>query len=376
MKPLAEKGMVVFFRVDASIEIGIGHVMRCLTLADTLRSNGAECHFVCREHRGHLMGQIAERGYQVHLLPVDPNFKTCSQVESNCSKLPIYASWLGSDWNSDARQTSKCIGSRHVDWLIVDHYSLDARWEKELRGKCCKLMVIDDLANRHHDCDLLLDQTYGRLTSSYTQLIPKKCKIFTGAKYALLRPEFAELREYSIHRRNKAGLKRLLISMGGIDKNNMTGKVLQVLQSCSLPQDCFIWVVMGESSPWLDDVKALAEKMSWTVEVKVGVSNMAQIMADTDLAIGASGSTAWERCCLGVPTLMTVLADNQRTIAHALSEIKAVQLFNDAEELKEIINVVAERLALMVPAASCVTDGLGVKHISKYLTGELYASRS
>lgn len=354
--------MKVVFRVDASIEMGIGHVMRCLTLADALREEGAQCRFVCREHPGHLFNQIAERGYQVYALPIEQ----MSQSEIEAAPL-AHASWLGSDWMTDAQQTGKCIGSQTADWLIVDHYSLDERWEKQLRANCRNIMVIDDLADRNHDCNLLLDQTYGRLEEDYEQRTPTGCTQLTGAKYALLRPEFAALREYSLKRRKEPILKHLLISMGGVDRDNITGKVLRVLEKSSLPEGCRVSVVMGENAPWLENVRSLALKLPCPVEVKVNVKNMAQLTADSDLAIGAAGSTSWERCCLGVPTLMAILAENQREIAGALADAKAALIFDDIGLSRRLSVLSTETLKQMSYAASEITDGSGTGYVTRYL---------
>lgn len=358
--------MNVVFRVDASIEMGIGHVMRCLTLADALRDEGAHCHFVCREHPGNMIDQIIDRGHQVCPLPM-------RQVEQQSKSKRTekfrkdYDQWLGCDWQHDVQDTSNCIGSQKAHWLIVDHYALDEHWGRQLRHKCCKIMVIDDLADRNYDCDVLLDQTHGRLESAYQQRVPKGCTVLTGAKYALLRPEFAALREYSLQRRKEPRLGHLLISMGGIDKENITGKVLQALKGSYLPRDCHVNVVMGEDAPWLKDVKALIKKLPWTVEVNVNVANMAQLMADSDLMIGAAGSTSWERCCLGVPTLMVVLAENQRDIARALVEAKAVLIFDDIEPSKQLSELSMETLKHMSHAASDIADGSGTGYVVQCL---------
>ncbi|MBI4226428.1 UDP-2,4-diacetamido-2,4,6-trideoxy-beta-L-altropyranose hydrolase, partial [Candidatus Roizmanbacteria bacterium] len=310
--------MRFFFRVDASFLIGTGHVMRCLTLADALRKQGANCYFVCRAHIGNLLNLIQQRGYQTYSLPVlkDQSHHDKSLHESTLS---THSSWLGTDLETDANQTLTAIGERYINWLIVDHYALDIRWEKKIRHMCCRLMVIDDLANRPHDCDLLLDQNLGRSASDYTNLVSPSCELLIGPQYALLRPEFSALRSYSINRRTNLEFKHLLITMGGIDKDNATNKVLNALRNCILPADLKITVVIGQYAPWLEEVKITAAKMPWSTEVLVNVQNMAKLMADSDLAIGAAGSTSWERNSLGLPTLIIALAENQKAIAKALN---------------------------------------------------------
>jgi UDP-2,4-diacetamido-2,4,6-trideoxy-beta-L-altropyranose hydrolase len=358
--------MNIIFRVDASIEMGIGHVMRCLTLADALKTEGSYCHFVCREHPGNLIDQIASRGHQVYPLATA---KICQQAEKTEAERtqPSHASWLGCDWLTDARQTSAHIETLNVDWLVVDHYALDYHWEKYLRPLCKKIMVIDDLADRNHECDLLLDQTFKRPDSDYKQRTPSNCNILTGAKYALLRPEFAAMRNYSLERRKEPKLKHLLISMGGADSGNATGQILRTIEGWPLPGDCHITVIMGNTAPYLDDVRARASELPWPVEVKVNISNMAQLMADSDLAIGSAGSTSWERCCLGVPTLMLILAENQREIARALGEAKAALIFDNKEPPSQLHELSTATLKRMSRAASEITDGLGTGYVTRSL---------
>lgn len=305
--------MELVFRADASLEMGTGHVMRCLTLAQALRQRGAHCRFICRMLPGNLIDFIRGRGFEVHALPVE------QQAHEN-GEPPLlgHAAWLGTDWKTDADVTRDALGARVVDWLIVDHYALDARWERQLRPACRRLMVIDDLADRSHDCDVLLDQNLGRDAEDYAALVPQHCTCLAGPHYALLRPEFAELREYSLRRREAPVLKQILISMGGVDKDNATSKVLEALRDVSLPQGCRIMVIMGAQAPWLEQVRALAASLSCPTEVRVNIDDMAQVMADSDLAIGAAGSTSWERCCLGLPAIVLVLAENQIESSKAL----------------------------------------------------------
>ena len=304
-------GAHVVFRTDASLQIGTGHVMRCLTLADALRQRGAACHFLCREHVGNLTSLIRRRGYEVSVLPVREDGVLSAAP-------PAHAAWLGVPWEEDADRTQACAGGTAIDWLVVDHYAVDARWEQSLRPHCRHLMVIDDLADRQHDCDVLLDQNLGRDAADYATLVPPDCELLIGPNYALLRTEFAKMRPHSLMRREPSQLRRILVTMGGVDRDNVTGDVLDALRNCLLPPDCRITVVMGSQAPALDSVRQQAATMPWPAEVHVNVTDMAALMAECDVAIGAAGGTSWERCCLGVPTLIAVLAENQQRIAVSL----------------------------------------------------------
>ena len=379
-----ERGVVhaamrVVFRVDASVQMGTGHVMRCLTLADALRGQGAECHFICRAHAGNLIPHIQGKGYTVHVLPESAGNQGAAADFSNAASgaPPLaHARWLGATQQQDAAECEPLLRRLRPGWLVVDHYALDASWESALRPYCDRLMVIDDLADRRHLCDLLLDQTFGRNQDDYLPWIPSDSALLCGAQYALLRPEFAVLRLSSLKHRASPELKRLLIAMGGIDQTNATGQVLEALKRTSLPTSCSIAVVMGANAPWLAEVRRLAGGLPWTVDICVNVDNMAQLMADSDLAIGAAGSTAWERCCLGLPTAMVVLADNQQQVAKGLERAGAAWVLYDGRRIvDELPNVLAVAIASPMAraaasrAAARIVDGRGVEAVVRHLLG-------
>lgn len=355
--------MEIMIRTDASLQSGTGHVMRCLTLAEALRQRGATCRFVCRAHPGNLIEFVQNRGFMVHALQYDPSWQPSVFHTA-------HTGWLGADWEQDVEQTKVGLGGTAVDWLIVDHYALDARWELTLAPHCRKLMVIDDLADRPHACDLLLDQTFGRNAADYLPLVPADCRLLCGSQYALLQPEFATMRSYSLQRRAWPAMRELLITMGGVDKDNATGRVLQALRTCSLPADCRITVVMGATAPWLNEVHTQAQDIPWPTRVIVGVSDMAQLMAESDLAIGAAGSTSWERCCLGLPTIMLVLADNQLMVARGLEQAGAALLISSLSELGfELMGQIdslfsnPEKLRSMCESSAAIVDGLGTNSV-------------
>lgn len=358
--------MHIAFRTDASVQIGTGHVMRCLTLANALSEQGAQCTFVCRAHEGHLGDKITAAGHVVHLL-TQPDEKTRPDAETD-----LYAHWLGVSWQQDAEETRQALKATDYDWLVVDHYGLDARWESPMRDKAKRILAIDDLANRSHDCDLLLDQNLGRKAQDYDDWVPEHAKRLVGPTYALLRPEFAQWREYSLARREQPEFKRLLVTMGGVDKDNVTGQVLDALQECALPNDCRITVVMGPHAPWLEQVKAQAGNFPSDCQVLVNVSNMAQLMADADLAIGAAGSTSWERCCLGVPSLTIVFALNQKDIGIALRQAGCSMMGTAFKKgvFKEQVGRIRNSSDLLEKMSFCsakVTTGSGTRAITNLI---------
>jgi len=351
--------MRVLFRADASLDIGTGHVMRCLTLADALRERGSECLFVCREHPGNLLQAIRQRGHRAEALPVE----SAQPVADS----PAHARWLGSSQARDAALCLPLLDAYRPDWLVVDHYALDARWERAMRRSGQRLLVIDDLVDRPHVCDLLLDQTLGRQATEYAALLQDSAPMMLcGADYALLRPEFARLRPTSLARREHADSRNLLISLGGVDQHNVTGRVLEVLAQSGVLDDWQPRVVMGGQAPWLEAVQSQAARFT-SLEVRVDVQDMAELMAWSDLAIGAAGATSWERCCLGVPTLMAVLADNQRHVARALADCGAVRLLDMARDDLGLPAAFAQlqsepkALSDMARTAALVTSGQGLE---------------
>jgi len=365
--------MNVVFRADASLPIGTGHVMRCLTLADALAARGANCQFISRAHPGNLIEFVRSRGYTVHALS-EPPAPADALHPGDEAQPPIHSHWLGATQAQDAEACAPILADIQPDWLILDHYALDARWELALKPHYQRLMVIDDLADRPHECDLLLDQTHSRKAEDYRAWVPSSCALLCGSQYALLRPEFAALRPYSLQRRAEPQLRQLLITMGGVDKDNATTQVLEALRSCPLPVDCRITVVMGATAPWLAEVERLARNMPWSTQVKVGVKDMARLMADSDLAIGAAGATSWERCCLGLPTGMLVLAENQKYAAWLLDQAQAVRMLRLDEELKsELVGFIKdvtnslEYLKRLGERASTITDGEGCKRSMEWL---------
>nr|WP_033377537.1 UDP-2,4-diacetamido-2,4,6-trideoxy-beta-L-altropyranose hydrolase [Pseudomonas chengduensis] len=356
--------MKIAFRADASLQMGSGHIMRCVTLADALKQKGAQCHFFCREHPGHLIELVRGKGHVVHVLPCE----TESPIDGG--EL-AHTSWLGATQDQDAQACLPNLKELQPDWLIVDHYALDIRWEERMRPFCRRLMVIDDLADRTHQCDLLLDQNLGRERSDYAGLVPNGCFVLAGPQYALLRPEFAALREYSLERRKQPQIRRLLITMGGVDLPNATGKVLQALKHSVLSEDIRIDVVMGSKAPWLEEVREIARDMPWSTDVLVNITDMARRMADSDLAIGAAGGTSWERCCLGIPSLIIVVAENQWNGARALEEKHAVlgvlDMNDSYDGLEKLLFLPVENIKRISEISSQITHGTGVIDVIDFL---------
>jgi UDP-2,4-diacetamido-2,4,6-trideoxy-beta-L-altropyranose hydrolase len=299
--------MRIVFRSDASLAIGTGHVMRCLTLASALRERDVTVSFVCREHDGHLCGLIEKRGFTVCRLPVP---KAGTQAEG----APTHAAWLGATWVEDAEQTRAAIAASSVkpDWLVVDHYAIEQCWEKSLRSSAGRIMVIDDLADRVHDCDLLLDQNLvAQMHIRYADKVPATCGLLLGPEYALLQPLYAELHDRVPAR--KGPIRHIFIFFGGVDGDNLTGRSLSAFLQLNRT-DIDVDVVITAGSPYAAIIRDQIAGHG-NIHLHSNLPTLAPLMAKADLAIGAGGATSWERLCLGLPSLVVTLAENQRPVA-------------------------------------------------------------
>lgn len=305
--------MRFLFRTDASVEIGSGHLMRCLTLADHLTGKGFEVAFACRDLRGGMFDLLQDRGYRFE-------------------KLPLLETAEFSQWE-DAEKTIKAAGKlfqNDIDWLVVDHYGLDITWEQMLRPYAHRVMVIDDLANRRHECDLLLDQNfYHDLDRRYLGLVPEQCITLLGPAYVLLRTEFAEARQF--HRLRDGTIQRILVFFGGSDPSNQTKKTVEALRLLERP-DIEIDVVVGSANPHRDAIQAMCDELP-NISFHCQVSCMAELISNADLGIGAGGAAMWERCYLGLPTITVVFAANQERTTKDVAKIGAIEYLGWSDRL-------------------------------------------
>jgi UDP-2,4-diacetamido-2,4,6-trideoxy-beta-L-altropyranose hydrolase len=346
--------MKVLFRVDSSSTMGTGHVMRCLTLADALGDLAPHITFSCRDLPGNSIDLIEARGYEVARLGA-------GGAKFDASKCP----WLGVSQQDDLADFLPLVESVKPDLTVVDHYGIDGSWHGAVSAHSARIMVIDDLANRNLDCDILLDQTYGRSAGDYSKLVPARAKLLLGSGYALLRPEFSELREESLGRRSKEAPRRILVSMGGTDPANYSGKIIAALLPYLATHDLTVEVVMGGKSPSLQSVREQIDNVAGRIKLSVDISDMASAISRADLAIGAAGTSAWERCSLGVPTLLFVVADNQAVIAANLESAGAAKIVDSPESLGSVLFGSSDSpgldLVAMSRAAAQITDGKGAQ---------------
>lgn len=311
--------MNIFFRVDASLDIGYGHLMRCLSLAEEFKKLGDYVFFICRELKGNLIDKVKKRGIPIFTIP-----------ETGSSNF---------NWENDQKFTKDILKKNSVDLLVIDHYGIDERWEKRIRPYVYKVMVIDDLADRRHDCDLLLDQTFHRdMRKRYDQLIPAGAYKLLGPSFVLLRPEFRQLKQ---NRRERDGIiKRILIFFGGSDPTDETTKALKAVEQIN-DKRLTVDVVVGKANENVERIRNRCN-VNQNFNFHCQVDYIAGLMDQSDLSIGAGGTSTWERCYLGLPTVIITVANNQVELCNELSEKEALIYLGhyrevNSEQIRKVI---------------------------------------
>jgi len=350
-------------RADASVVIGTGHIYRCMTLAYALQAVGWRTAFLCRPFHGNLIARLENNGFEVIVLPDDPSLLND----------PI-DSWPAKAVRQDIQFCQTIIDKRQPNLVIVDHYAFDSVWETAVIPAAARAMVISDLYTTSHAADILLNQNLGASINAYAGMVPDHCRLLMGPQFALLRPEFVALRSTALARRvnsidSKLGL---LISLGGVDIDNGTGWILRQMLSRGLNRDWIIRVVLGSAAPHLADVAALVQSIGTDVVLDVDTNQMGDLMVAADVAIGAAGATAWERCCLGLPTIAMALAENQQAGATALQSSRAALILDigNGEALASTLQSLQStktRLELSAAAAT-LCDGEGAVRVCDAIT--------
>ncbi len=336
------RDMNVGIRVDAGRSMGLGHLMRCLTLAHQLSGEGVECVFLVRADDATAL--VIDAGHELLELPSEP-----------------------ADEEMDAAQCLAAL-DRRVDWLIVDHYGLGEAWERAMRGSAARMAAIDDLG-RPHDVGLLLDQNeLPDAAARYAGKVPKHARMLLGARFALLRPEFA--RE---PRHRDGSIRRLLVSFGGSDPGNATSVALDALEQVGWT-DRSVDVVVGGLHAHTDELAArCAEHPAWTLHVPTPA--VGDLMRSADLALGAGGTSTWERCASALPALVVTIADNQRALAEATAAAGACRWLGDADDVD--VDQIARELTSLDQAPEVVQhmsldarglcDGRGTRRVARAL---------
>ena len=267
---------LAIFRADATAAIGAGHVSRCLSLAKSLSAAGWSCVVV------------SGRGASDALPAPWPAAIPAVELDGDSV---AEASEMAARWPNG------------TDLLVVDHYCRDARLERACRPWARKILVLDDLADRPHDCDMLLDPAADRHAAEYSALVPEGCTLLLGPAYFPLRASFAAARRSAVAcRQADANPRRLLLSFGATDPGNVTSAVLDILARADLP--LAVDILLGAGAPHLEAVRAKVAALPFAAFLHIAIDDVARLLSDADLAVGAGGGSAWERCCLGLPSIV------------------------------------------------------------------------
>jgi UDP-2,4-diacetamido-2,4,6-trideoxy-beta-L-altropyranose hydrolase len=365
MDCMVSTSLVIAFRVDAAPHIGSGHLMRCVTLADALKTFGCETHFLGRPPPAALRTLVESNGHCWHdIVPAG-----VSPAEAGA---PAHAAWLGATQAADAAATAAAlatVATVRPDWLVVDHYALDERWERQVRALVGRILVIDDLADRPHDADLLVDQNLQSGPARYAGLLPAHCRSLLGPRYALLRPEFVRLRA-AAERQADRGLRNLLAFAGSYDSTDLLPRVARAWARLSGRQRPRLDMVVGQDSPNLARLRDL-ESRADGLTLHVQTTEMAELIAATDLMLAAGGSINWERCCLGVPALVCETAANQHENVRELARARTAIALGPSESLDvtsltDLLGRLVTRPSLLRrlgERASRLVDGEGARRV-------------
>lgn len=328
--------------------------MRCLALAKSLSINGLNCIFLINEDHGGSSDLISLEGFETYLI---------SQIETTNRSIKAYVEHDLSSTINILRNYSSCF------CLVVDHYDLDHTWEQSISKYVESIVVIDDLVNRKHYCDVIVDSSFKRETLEYKDLVPAKAKILTGSKYVLLRNEFIQAR--NLDTRFKIlnyPPKRILVNFGGSASDKIYLKVLKQLEQSNLPNDVKVDIVLGPLNVKSEELLKAKLTSRLSVNTYVSVECMSKMILAADLCLGAVGSTTWERFCLRRPSILTVLAPNQLEGAKKLHSAGLVELFdpiNDYNLISKIKEITEEKMVKMLLLAATLVDGLGCDRVTE-----------
>ncbi len=348
--------ILLAFRLNISRIIGYGHFMRCLNIANEMKKRNKRCIFVINSIPNAICDLLLKYGHEY------------ISLEEN-----VYQEF---DYLNDAKSTIDAIKDKDIEWLIVDNYDIDSRWHKLLRVHVKKILVIDDLANRYYDCDLLIDQSYKREEKEYQNYVKKECKLLTGTNYTLLDERYSYLRIKALNRRrNISNIENIFISVGSIDNYNIINKTINAIKDVSWDIKPVISISVSSETPNLNDIKALINKSEFDINLNLDDKNVPERIMQADLSIGACGTTTWERCSLGLPSIVIVLSENQKHISRVLSEDNVVIDLGEHKNVDE--KLIKQKILLLKSDKKLMNnlsnngfnlvDGLGVKRLCQYI---------
>ena len=354
--------MKIAFRVDSGNFIGGGHLSRCLTIADELKKkNDTQCFFIMRNHPGNLHHKVCSLGYEFVCLPSE------LEMENPSSD---YQDWIGTSWQADAMQSKKILekwGFTQNDITVVDHYGLDEQWERVLIDMGVKIGIIDDLVNRRHQGIFLVDQTMGRTADEYRDLVNKDMVILAGEQYCLLRDEFSLLKGFVEARRSTiSAVKKLFVNFGSTDPLNHTSRALTGISNFAEKYKMTVEIILSSSCKHLPIIRDIIATSNYECRLFVDTCDVAQLMFDADLAIGSAGTSTWERCAMGLPSIIIKTAENQSDIVNRITQSgAAIEYTGEPEnsELSSALELLLSHYFTISENASGIVDAQGTNRV-------------
>jgi len=344
----------LFIRVDSGLDVGLGHVMRCFAIAEIIKKMNFNVYFISRKNKGNIIKKIEKSGYAVFSL--------------NSTLLGLSKS----HWKNDATKTIRIIKKfeNQENFLLLDNYELGKMWETDLKSVVSKLIVIDDFLNRVHNCDLFINQNINTSKNLLDRKIPKNCKKLLGLEYVLLRKEFMDIKK--IVKKHSGEVNRIFISFGGSDKNNEVSKVLKAIKKISTKK-FFVDVIIGKSDKNTKKIKEMCLKID-NCTYHYQPKNIAKIMNKADLGIGAGGMMIWERCILGLPSIVSIMAKNQEYSVNTASKFGCIRNLGKVGKLssKDYFNAIkffnSKKLTEMQNNCIKLIDGKGAERVAKQIS--------
>ena len=352
-----------YIRADASPVIGTGHFVRCLNLAKSLIKRDAEVTFISRNLGVDLNKRLVAAGSRVINLPFQNRLSSQSPYD--------YGTWLGVTERDDISQCLNLIDDVDALSIIVDHYGINEEWLSLAKKSCSKLIVLDDLAERKLDVDIVINQNVGWSSSDYAHLVGQETNLLIGPQYALISEKYAFARRNLVRDFTNSAQLRILVSLGGADNENISGKVMRVLEKMQTKHDFVVTIVVGAMNPNSKELTEISQRSDGKIVLIQGANNLVDACLSHDIAIGAVGGSSWERCCLGLPTILVPIAANQKPAAKMLQKVGAgflVDCFNDnfehdlAQALRRMSD--EETRSTMSKQALRICDGLGSERVA------------
>tara|TARA_B100000989_G_scaffold50276_1_gene33235 strand:+ start:12944 stop:14026 length:1083 start_codon:yes stop_codon:yes gene_type:complete len=350
----------ILFRTDSSAKIGTGHVTRCLSLAFALKAHGHDCKFICQDLKGNSINKIKKNGFEVIMLKI-----------KKYEKISVLKKYLDLNWKIDSQYVIEKLHKHKFDWVIIDHYLLSYQWEKKIRPFAKKIMVIDDFVKRKHYCDLLLNQSYGIKKQLYKNSVPKHCKLLLGSKYALVNQNFLKAR-LKLKSRN-TDVKRALIYFGSGSHTTKYIKTILKIFNENFYRKIFLDIVVDKN---FKKSKEIAESLKRRRNscIHYDLPDLSGLMMKADFSIGTAGSTTWERCCLGLPTILINSSLNQKLNSKAMELTKAAivlkpnkNLENNIREFSFLLCTNSKIYLKISKKAYSICDGNGIERVINHL---------